>query len=278
MSDKFFGKYRGRVRANLDPLQLGRIQVEVPAFPGVQMAWALPCVPYAGKKVGFLSLPPVGAMVWVEFEGGDLNFPIWTGCFWEAGQMPVSPVIPATRFFVTECISLVMKDTQGAGGITLEVKPPAVRTAVKIVLDSSGALLEVQPSKARLTTREIEATVPAGKLLISGKAASLEVGPTKLEMSSKDIKLTAPPAKLNLSASSIKAELASSSLEVAAAQVEAKSAASAFKLMAAMIEAKSGASSQKIMTSGNIMMDASGASVMMGQGMVNVNKGALQVI
>ena len=48
----------------------------------------MPCAPFAGSGVGFFALPPVGANVWVEFEGGDPDYPIWSGCFWGAGEVP----------------------------------------------------------------------------------------------------------------------------------------------------------------------------------------------
>ncbi|HEX6229566.1 MAG TPA: phage baseplate assembly protein V, partial [Solirubrobacterales bacterium] len=68
----YFGKYRGTVEQNLDPLQQGRLQVKVPAVLGDgTLSWAMPCVPYAGSQVGFYAVPPIGANVWVEFEGGD---------------------------------------------------------------------------------------------------------------------------------------------------------------------------------------------------------------
>jgi uncharacterized protein involved in type VI secretion and phage assembly len=33
-------------------------------------------------------VPETGALVWVEFEGGDLSHPVWVGCFWASGQLP----------------------------------------------------------------------------------------------------------------------------------------------------------------------------------------------
>ena len=68
---QFFGKYRGRVEKNVDPERLGRLQLSVPVvLQDVSTGWALPCVPYAGPGVGLFAIPPVGASVWVEFEGG----------------------------------------------------------------------------------------------------------------------------------------------------------------------------------------------------------------
>ena len=80
---QFFGKYRGKVENNIDPMMLGRVQVSVPAVLGSgQLSWAMPCAPFAGPGVGLFTVPPVGANVWVEFEAGDPDYPIWSGCFW----------------------------------------------------------------------------------------------------------------------------------------------------------------------------------------------------
>jgi uncharacterized protein involved in type VI secretion and phage assembly len=92
---QFFGKYRGQVANNIDPMQLGRIQALVPAV-GSSMAtsWALPCTPYADPHAGVLLLPPVGARVWIEFEAGDPDYPIWSGCFWERVDDMPTVVMP----------------------------------------------------------------------------------------------------------------------------------------------------------------------------------------
>ena len=53
----------------------------VPAVFGgdKETAWALPSVPYAGNGVGFVFIPPIGTNVWIEFENGDPDTPIWSG-------------------------------------------------------------------------------------------------------------------------------------------------------------------------------------------------------
>jgi uncharacterized protein involved in type VI secretion and phage assembly len=90
MAERYYGKYRGKVESNLDPLGLGRVQVSVPAVLGdATQAWAMPCVPYAGKGVGLFMVPPVGALAWVEFEAGDPDYPILAGCFWGQGEPPM---------------------------------------------------------------------------------------------------------------------------------------------------------------------------------------------
>src|SRR2546430_6261184 len=95
---QFLGKYRGKVEQNIDPLQIGRMQVSVPAVLGDgQLSWAMPCVPYAGSSVGFLTVPPVGASVWVEFEGRDTDFPLVSGCLWAAGPVPATSAVAPVK-------------------------------------------------------------------------------------------------------------------------------------------------------------------------------------
>lgn len=82
---RFYGKYRGFVVDNQDPEKLGRLKLQVPSVLGdeVVTGWAMPCVPYGGDaNQGALFIPEVDAGVWVEFEEGDLEFPIWVGTFW----------------------------------------------------------------------------------------------------------------------------------------------------------------------------------------------------
>jgi uncharacterized protein involved in type VI secretion and phage assembly len=98
LESQYFGKYRGVVVANDDPEQLGRLRVWVPslfpmaadqagATPGTDDAatsdWAWPCLPFGGSaQAGFFFVPEVGAKVWVEYEEGNLDSPLWTGVFW----------------------------------------------------------------------------------------------------------------------------------------------------------------------------------------------------
>jgi len=162
MSEKF-GKYRGKVENNIDPMQLGRLQVSVPDVLGAnRLGWAMPCVPYAGPGVGFFALPPLGANVWVEFEGGKIDFPIWSGCFWSAGQVPVKPTTPFVVALQTQSVSLKLVDLPGAGGFTLEVKPPAVATPLKLAFTSAG--IEIQNGKNSIKLTPVSVTINDGAL------------------------------------------------------------------------------------------------------------------
>ncbi|MFZ4506496.1 MAG: phage baseplate assembly protein V [Fimbriimonas sp.] len=150
--DKFLGKFRGTVVNNIDPMMLGRVQVSVPdVLADGQMSWAMPCVPYAGSGVGFFAIPPVGANIWVEFEGGNPDFPIWVGCFWGTGEVPASPALPQMTVFKTDAITLTLSNISGAGGFTVEANSPAVALPSKMVMDSSGIEISTGAAKIKLS-------------------------------------------------------------------------------------------------------------------------------
>lgn len=156
MSGQFFGKYRGTVASNIDPMQQGRIQVSCPPVLGDgKMSWAMPCTPYAGRGVGFFAIPPSGANIWVEFEAGDPDYPIWSGCFWGIGEVPTLPALAEVKVFKTDNLTLTLSDLPGIGGFTLEVNPPAVISPLKIVCDSSGIELSNGANTVKLTLASV---------------------------------------------------------------------------------------------------------------------------
>lgn len=131
---QYFGKYRGIVANNIDPMQQGRVQVSVPAVLGEgQLSWAMPCVPYAGAGVGFFAIPPTDANIWVEFEGGDPDYPIWSGCFWGTGEVPALPAVAEMKVLKTDTCTITLNDLPGVGGVTIETA-----TGMKIELTPMG--------------------------------------------------------------------------------------------------------------------------------------------
>ena len=138
MSSTFYGKYRGTVTDNQDPLMMGRVKATVPDVLGDQPSgWAMPCAPFGGNQTGFFALPTVGAGVWIEFEHGDPDYPIWVGCWWgSAAELPPLLLAPPYKkvMIVTEGgHSITLDDTPGIGGITLETSG-----GQKIVMNSTG--------------------------------------------------------------------------------------------------------------------------------------------
>lgn len=84
VENRYYGKYRGKIVDNKDPKGLGRIRAKVPELIGDQeTGWALPCLPYGGSKdIGLFAVPEVDSNIWIEFEAGNLSYPIWTGVWW----------------------------------------------------------------------------------------------------------------------------------------------------------------------------------------------------
>jgi len=128
---RYYGKYRGTVLNNVDPMQIGRLLVEVPDVLGLlPSSWAAPCPPLAGPTgppMGVFLVPPIGAGVWVEFEQGDVNYPLWVGCRWGApSDIPTLaraglPVSPSIVLQTAGQNSIVISDLPGpTGGIMLK--------------------------------------------------------------------------------------------------------------------------------------------------------------
>lgn len=151
MSSRFLGKYRGKVTDNNDPLMLGRIRAKVPAVLGDQeTGWALPCSPYGGSGVGFFFVPPADANVWMEFEAGNPDYPIWTGCFWGAGEVPATPGLATTKIIKTDTASIKLDDLPGVGGVTIETT-----SGLKIVMNVSGIEISNGASSIKLTPASV---------------------------------------------------------------------------------------------------------------------------
>jgi uncharacterized protein involved in type VI secretion and phage assembly len=147
LRNRFYGKYRGSV-TEVDEDTL-RIKAKVPAvLPGATTGWCSPCVPYAGDGVGFAFIPEVGTGVWIEFEGGDVSYPIWAGCFWRDGEQP-SDAAPAVKAIVTKFGHKILADDD-SGTITI-----TDGNNNKITLDSDGITLERGSSKISLSDSQV---------------------------------------------------------------------------------------------------------------------------
>jgi uncharacterized protein involved in type VI secretion and phage assembly len=142
--ERYYGKYRGVVVDSVDPLQIGRIRAQVPAVLGETISvWAMPCLPAAGIQSGFFILPQVGSQVWVEFEGGNADFPVWTGGFWSAaGDVPVvaisPPAIPPGQNIVLQ--------TTGRNALTISDAAPTPAGGGIILKAAGGAMIVVNDS------------------------------------------------------------------------------------------------------------------------------------
>ena len=158
----FYGVYRGTVENNVDPMSRGRVQVSVPAvLGGGRLAWAEPCVPYAGNQVGAFAVPPVGASAWVQFEAGDPDYPVLAGCSWGPGESP-APGLPQVLLLATDGITVTASAVPGAGGLTIEVGPPAVPVPVTLALGAHG--IELSTGASSITLDGVRVTINNGAL------------------------------------------------------------------------------------------------------------------
>lgn len=148
MNNQFFGKYRGTVVNNIDPEMRGRLIVTVPDVLNlIPSTWAEPCLALAGPTgppMGVYMVPPIGAGVWVEFEQGNPNRPIWVGCRWgSAAEVPPLahlglPISPNIVFQTSGQNSLVISDLPGpTGGIMLKST-----TGASIIVNDTGIYIQ----------------------------------------------------------------------------------------------------------------------------------------
>jgi uncharacterized protein involved in type VI secretion and phage assembly len=161
---QFLGKYRGTVVNNVDPQNTGRLQVTVPDVSNVQTStWAMPSAAIAGSQSGFFAVPPAGANVWVEFEQGDSDYPVWSGCFWgSAGEVPsqATSAPQGVQCIVLQSVngnSLMISDAPGtAGGILLT--------------SSSGASIAINDSGITLTNGQATITISGPSVTVNNGA------------------------------------------------------------------------------------------------------------
>jgi uncharacterized protein involved in type VI secretion and phage assembly len=251
-SQKLFGKYRATVTQTRDPLNMGRIQADLPqGFPVNSTNWALPCTPYAGKQIGFFTVPPVGSSVWIEFEQGDIQKPIWSGCYWEADQLPSEAAVDQpdkVQVFKTEGMTIQLSNLDSGKGLFIEVKEPTVKETLKMTFNAAGIELNHHDQiKAKLTSNTIELTNGASSsVTITADSIQIKEGAIEIKLTTTNLELQASPAQISLSPSS---------------GIQMGSGAASSKLSPAAIEFSNGA-----------------ASIKLSPASVNINNGALEVM
>jgi uncharacterized protein involved in type VI secretion and phage assembly len=168
----FWGKYRGEVTKNNDPRGLGRIKAKVrDVFGAGESGWALPAFAYAGPRVGLYLIPPEKAMVWIEFERGDPDFPIWSGCFLREGEAdkPLAPVSIAQdkKILKTESWMITLDDSSSAklvfarmNGANPETRVSVEQNKITIVNSGSGprATIELEGNTVKINGSALEVT------------------------------------------------------------------------------------------------------------------------
>jgi hypothetical protein len=144
---RYYGKYRAFVADNADPENRGRLRLRIPAILGedVLSGWALPCAPYGGTAdQGFFFIPENDAGVWVEFEAGLLDYPVWVGTFWakpggttEVPKPADAQSPPTTKVITTKKgHTIQLEDAEGKEAIIIKHKGNAFFS-----IDKNGSVL-----------------------------------------------------------------------------------------------------------------------------------------
>ncbi|HTF67917.1 phage baseplate assembly protein V [Edaphobacter aggregans] len=165
--EKYFGKYRGTVLQNIDPLNIGRLMAIVPDVSNViPSTWAMPCFPFAGIQNGFFAVPAIGSGVWIEFEQGNPDYPIWSGCFFgSAAETPALALAtpPGLQSIVVQTVgqnTLMISDTPGpTGGILLKTTAGAMISISEtgiIISNGQGATIAMTGPVVSINTGALE--------------------------------------------------------------------------------------------------------------------------
>jgi uncharacterized protein involved in type VI secretion and phage assembly len=210
-----YGKYRGKVVNNVDPLMLGRIIPLVPAISEFPLSWATPCVPYAGKGVGLFAVPPREANVWIEFEGGDISKPVWSGCFWGKGEAPAQPAVPTTKVFKTEQVSLSVDDLTSE--LKLELTAPSGRYG--IVMNASGITLSSNAVKVTIAQQAIELENGPASVSVTPEAVTVKNGSATAEIAPQSVALKNGGASVEITSASIGLKNGGASVDLSPASV-----------------------------------------------------------
>jgi uncharacterized protein involved in type VI secretion and phage assembly len=166
---RYHGKYRGTVLLNVDPQKKGRILVEVPDVLGVGLSsWAMPCMSMAGMQAGVFMVPAMRSGVWVEFEGGDSDKPIWVGGYWGNGaEVPAlaQATPPALGVFVVQTQNqntLMLSDTPGpTGGFMIKT------TSLGMITINDTGIIISNGKGASISMVGPTVTINAGALVIT---------------------------------------------------------------------------------------------------------------
>jgi uncharacterized protein involved in type VI secretion and phage assembly len=199
----YYGKYRGIVVDNADPDKTGRLRLLVPSVLGdTTTNWAMPVLPFGGTAdIGLFCLPEIDAAVWVEFEEGRLDLPLWTGTQWPAGQTSGDQAVgdPAKRVLQTKSMHrLELDDTEDAeqillrhaGGALLKIDP----NGTVLVEDGAGAALTMDADAGQVLLEDSNGNSillsSQGVLVEDANGNKIELGATGLTLQGQMVKVS----------------------------------------------------------------------------------------
>lgn len=162
--DKHYGKYRGTVIQNIDPMNIGRLMVQVPDVSNIiPSTWAMPCFPFAGIQNGFFAVPEIGSGVWIEFEQGDPDYPIWTG-----GYFGSAAEVPALALATTPGLQAIVIQTVGQNTLMISDMPGP--TGGILLKSTTGAMISISDTGIIISNGQ------GATILMNGPAVTVNEG------------------------------------------------------------------------------------------------------
>jgi hypothetical protein len=148
---KFYGVTTGRVINVLDPMMLGRVQVQLPFIDSLDLSpWARVAVPMAGITHGTYFIPNIGDEVLVAFEQGDVNVPYVIGSLWTAMAPPPLPspvpqirairTLAGNQLVFTEAPPTITIQTGPTPPVAMPM-PPTPASPPTILLSPAGVVI-----------------------------------------------------------------------------------------------------------------------------------------
>lgn len=152
---RLFGKYLGDITDRNDREHRGRLRVKVDNITDAKGIWAEPCVPYAGKGIGFFAMPPEKTKVWVEFIGGAIDRMVYCGFLWQPGELDANDYDPARVHFET-------------GSLRIEIDDAA--DEIKIEIKNNGGLISIKGGEITLKANTVTQEAQGNRVVLDAAA------------------------------------------------------------------------------------------------------------
>lgn len=172
----YYSIYRGFVADNNDPENLARVKVKVPQIYGedyIPDYWAWPRGMPAGKNMGLFIMPNKDDCIWVTFENGDTDYPVWEHGWWADGEVPAE-----AKNNGTNPSNIVL---QGVKGHRIEidnnnnrVKVSTKRGIALVIDEKSGVTIEALNKDVTINSGTSKVVISSGEVSIT--AGSISVG------------------------------------------------------------------------------------------------------
>ena len=193
---RYYGNYRGYVHNNEDPLNMNRLQLVIPTLnpTAVDETWAFPKNSWGGKDYGINLLPRKADVVWVEFQNGNPDYPLWTHSGYAKDEKPKEFETVEHYGFKTPGGSLILiNDNPGEEEILVKLNNKAEWVKIK------KEELEIEAKIIKLGTNGDEAAIMGETLLNKLNTLSDKLDTTYdilMEHTHDDKKL--PPSALDI--------------------------------------------------------------------------------